>query len=56
MWQVWVNIPVAVWLIISPFILDFSDSKVGTWNNIIVGVVVGGLSLWAALRRKEEAG
>ena len=48
-WEDWVNAALGAWLIISPFILGFSALAVALWNQLIVGVLVGGLALWAAL-------
>lgn len=47
-WEEWLNGALAVWLVISPWILGFSTQQVPTWNQIIVGVLVGVLALWSA--------
>lgn len=38
-WARWGNIFLAIWLILSPFILGIQDSA-ATWNSIIVGFLV----------------
>jgi hypothetical protein len=43
----WVNAALGLWLILSPFILGYSTTVVATWNDVIVGVVVLMLALWA---------
>jgi hypothetical protein len=48
-WEEWVNTALAAWLIISPFILGFSTLSVALWNQLIVGVLVGALSLWSVM-------
>lgn len=37
--------PLAVWLIVSPFVLGYGDYRNATLNDIIVGLLVGVLSL-----------
>lgn len=36
----WANCVLAVWLILSPFVLGFTDVAKAMWNNIIVGILV----------------
>lgn len=44
----WINAVLGVWLILSPFALNYSTVVTALWNNIIVGVVVIVLAAWAA--------
>ena len=46
-WEEWLNVALAAWLVISPWILEFSTQQVPTWNQITVGVLVGALALWS---------
>ena len=48
-WEEWINAALGAWLIVSPFIMGFGALGVALWNQLIVGVLVGGLALWAAL-------
>jgi hypothetical protein len=48
-WEEWVNAALAVWLIVSPYILGFSGQVAAFWNQLIVGVLVGALAIWAAV-------
>jgi SPW repeat len=36
----WVNIILGIWILVSPFVLALSLSKV-RWNNVATGIVVG---------------
>ena len=45
----WIAIVAAVWLIISSFILRYPVITVGLWNDLIVGVIVLALGVWATL-------
>lgn len=38
-WATWANVILGIWLIISPFILNFNTGQ-SIWNNIIVGFLV----------------
>ena len=42
----WVNLVLAVWLFISPWVLRYTTDR-ANWNAWIVGVIVFFLSVWA---------
>ncbi len=44
----WINAVLGVWLIIAPFILGYTKLTGALWNDIIVGIIVAVLSVWAA--------
>ena len=46
-WQDWVNLILAVWLFISPWVLNFAGQQTPSWDAWIVGVVVAVLSIAA---------
>jgi hypothetical protein len=48
-WEEWVNVALAVWLIVSPFVLGYAALETVLWNQIVVGVLVGGLALWTVV-------
>jgi len=52
-WEEWVNVALAAWLIVSPFVLDFVGHSSAMWNHIGVGVLVGGLALWTVTTSHE---
>ncbi len=49
-WEEWVNLALGAWLIISPFVLGYSNMPTPTWNHIIVGLLVGADALWVIMR------
>jgi hypothetical protein len=56
-WQDWLNLLLAVWLFVSPWVLGFARTEgggasVAAWNACIVAVVIAVLSI-AALARAE---
>ncbi len=42
----WVNAAIGVWLVISPFALNFA-ARGAVWNNVIAGALVVVLALWS---------
>jgi len=46
-WEEWVNSAVGAWLILAPFVLNFSNLAGATWNQVIVGVLIGADAIWA---------
>ena len=53
-WEEWVSTALAAWLIVSPYLLGFSGMTAALWNQIIVGLLVGGLAIWSALEAPSE--
>lgn len=45
-----VNLTVGIWLVLAPFVLGFTDQPAPMWNQIIVGLLIGGDALWAAVQ------
>ncbi len=55
-WEEWVNMILGVWLVVSPWALDFATTKFAaevqiayatTWNFVFIGALVVGLASWA---------
>ncbi|UXN66563.1 SPW repeat protein (plasmid) [Phyllobacterium sp. A18/5-2] len=46
LWQEWLDVAVAVWLIISPWALGLQAMPTAMWNAIICGLAVIGISGW----------
>lgn len=55
-WEEWVNMALAAWLIVSPWILGFSGLQAAVWNQIIVGILIGGFALWSSIDEHEGRG
>ncbi len=45
-WNQVVLIVLGAWLIISPWILGFSDLNLPSWNNALIGTLVIVFTLW----------
>jgi len=55
-WEEWVEAALGAWLIVSPYLLGFTAQTHATWNQVIVGVIVGGLAIWSAMATSDTAG
>ncbi|MFV1984025.1 MAG: SPW repeat protein [Thiohalomonadales bacterium] len=51
MWEEYINIALGVWLLSSPFIFDYSHLTAPAWNQILVGLLIGGSALAVTLKR-----
>lgn len=47
----WINVLLGIWLVASPFVLDYDMGSIA-WNDVIVGILLVGLASWAANRPK----
>jgi multisubunit Na+/H+ antiporter MnhE subunit len=55
-WEEWVNLVLGIWLILSPWLLGFhSVSSSATWNDVIFGLLVGIVALWATREQPKHA-
>ncbi len=45
----WLSFLLGIWLVVSPFLLDFGDVYRAMWNGVIVGLLVQVLSAWSAV-------
>jgi hypothetical protein len=52
----WIAVVAGIWLMIAPFILGTPAIAAGLWNDIIVGVIVLILGVWAALASPRITG
>lgn len=48
-WEEWLSALLGAWLIVSPWILGLGVGDVATWNQVIVGIVVGVLAFWSGV-------
>jgi len=51
----WVNFILGLWLIIAPFVLQYSADSAATWNSVVIGIVVAILSIVRALGHTSMA-
>lgn len=43
----WLQLVIGIWLLISPWLFDFSSNSLMKWNNVIIGTALILASLWA---------
>src|SRR5690625_603830 len=45
----WLNFILGIWLVMSPFIVNFGGVDAAMWNSVIAGLIVLSLSAWSAV-------
>ncbi len=56
-WEEWINFLIGLWLIVSPFVFAYYVTQQGpATNHIVVGILVAGGAIWAALQRPMGPG
>ena len=55
LWEEWVNLVLGIWMIVSPWVLGFSGTSGARDDAIIVGLIVGVMSIWALAERHLPA-
>lgn len=53
-WPSWANVLLGAWLLVSPFVLSFPSGSAAMWNDVVLGVVVGGLALYSAVSASSD--
>lgn len=53
-WQEYFSLTLALFLVISPFLLNFSHLMVATINTIVAGIVLGGFTIAALIQQKRS--
>ena len=49
----WINILLAIWVIVSPFVLAFADRPRLMWNNVATGCAIGILAILRTSMRNQ---
>src|SRR5205085_11069309 len=49
-WQDPLNLILGIWMIASPWALNYSADKAPTWNAVILGILIGAAALFALFR------
>lgn len=53
LWLEWCNVILGAWVVVSPWILGFTDHPLALWNAIVVGLLVAILALMAHWLRAD---
>jgi hypothetical protein len=51
----WVQLVLGLWVLVSPYILGFSDISTALWSNVIVGIAIVISALWQLFGVKPSA-
>ncbi len=54
-WEEWVNLVLAVVLLLSPFVLGFTDTSGAAWTHWILAILIGGDAIWALVQDRGQA-
>jgi hypothetical protein len=54
-WKEWTNLALGVWVVISPWVLGFSQNTVVTTNMVIVGLIVSAFAAYLAMHEPPQA-
>jgi hypothetical protein len=46
-WEEWANLVLGLWLIVSPWLLQFAANVSAMWTHVVVGVLVAAVAAWA---------
>lgn len=49
----WLNLAVGIWLVCAPFVLEFTNSALGSANSMVVGALVAALAVSALSLEKR---
>lgn len=51
----WFQVGLGVWLVLSPWLLEFQSISIMKWNNMGVGTVLVLLNVWIIFGEKRDA-
>ena len=54
MWQQWCYVAAAGWLLLAPFVLDFTDNATATANYVLMGMFLGMDALWVMTQGSQQ--
>lgn len=43
-WEEWANVALGLWLVISPWVLEFTANVNAMWTHVVLGVLVAAVS------------
>ena len=50
LWEEWLNLIIGIWIVVSPFMLHFTEQTGPTWNLVIVGLLIAIDAGWAVFQ------
>ena len=52
-WQDGLNLILGLWVIVSPWVLGFTDVQYAPMNAVVIGIVIAVMALWALISFQE---
>jgi hypothetical protein len=49
----WMNIVIGAWLIVSPWVLGFSDNVLIKWSSVLCGIILVAVNAWALSEKNK---
>lgn len=53
-WEEWVNLVLGAWLVISPWVLQFTTNQSAMWTHVVIGLLVAAMSAWAVWDNRQH--
>lgn len=51
----WTQLILGVWILVSPWVLDFASISIMKWSNVIVGISLVLINVWVIFGSKRAA-
>jgi SPW repeat-containing protein len=55
-WEEWVNLVLGAWLLVSPWVLRYSDNITARDDAVVVGLIVAAMAIWVLTARRTRIG
>lgn len=53
-WEEWANLVLGLWLIVSPWLLQFAANMNAMWTRVVLGALVAAVSAWALWDNRQN--
>jgi predicted MFS family arabinose efflux permease len=53
-WEEWSSLVLGVWLIVSPWLLQFAANMNAMWTHVVLGALVAAVSAWALWDNRQN--
>ena len=50
------QLAIGIWILLSPWILGFSSISIMTWSNLIAGIIIILINVWAIFGEEAQEG
>lgn len=53
-WEEWLAGALGVWLIVSPWVIQFATTSAALWTHVVIGVLILAAAAWAIWETREQ--